>query len=181
MPYAGIPYPSNTFTPWGQPNLSYMPSMGGIHIHTVGGVGGPPYGGPPTMGPNGPGGPGGFPPCFPNGPSGPGGSGGPPPSGFGGSGGLPPKGPKGSGGPPPGGPNGPGGPPPRGHNGPNGPDPRNQPPTGKSSSYSSLKNLSISLLTVLLVLICHINITSMCNLIVSYLFEQIWTFLICPS
>ena len=30
-------------------------------------------------------------------------------------------------------------------------------------------NLSISVLTILLVLICHINITSMCNLIVSYL------------
>ena len=31
------------------------------------------------------------------------------------------------------------------------------------------KNLSISLLMVLLVTICHINITSMCNLTVSYL------------
>ena len=44
MPYTGIPYPSNTFTPWGQPNWFYMPPMGGIPIHTAGGAGGPPYG-----------------------------------------------------------------------------------------------------------------------------------------
>ena len=62
MPYVGIPYPSNTFTPWGQPNWSHMPSMGGIPIHTAGGTGGPPYGGPPSRGSNGPRGPGGFPP-----------------------------------------------------------------------------------------------------------------------
>ena len=40
IPYDVIPYPSNTFMPWGQPNWSYMPTMGGILIHTAGGVGG---------------------------------------------------------------------------------------------------------------------------------------------
>ena len=61
----------------------------------VGGVGVPPYGGPPPVGPGGPpyGGP---PPC------GPGGPGGPPPSGPGGPGSPPPN--------PPNPPNGPGGP-----------------------------------------------------------------------
>jgi len=133
MPYAGIPYPSNTFMPWGKPNWSYMPSMGGIPIHTAGSAGGPPYGGPPLGGPNGPGGPGGFPPYGPNGLCGPRGPGGPPPSGSRGSGGLPPRGPGGSGGMPPGnpggpgGPRGPGGPPPRGPSGPDDPDPINQP------------------------------------------------------
>ena len=29
MPYAEIPYPRNTFMPWGQPNWSYMLAMGG--------------------------------------------------------------------------------------------------------------------------------------------------------
>ena len=41
--YTRIPYPGNAFTPWGKPNWSYMPTMGGIHIHTTGGVVGPPY------------------------------------------------------------------------------------------------------------------------------------------
>ena len=50
MPYAIITYPSNTFTPWGQPNWSYMPTMGGIPIHTTGGAEGLPYGGPPPGG-----------------------------------------------------------------------------------------------------------------------------------
>ena len=50
MPYVGFPYPSNTFTPWGKPNWSYMPAMGGISIHTAGGAEGPPYGGPPSRG-----------------------------------------------------------------------------------------------------------------------------------
>ena len=50
MPYAGIPYPSNTFTPWGKPNCSYMPAMGWILINAAGGTGGPPYGGPPPWG-----------------------------------------------------------------------------------------------------------------------------------
>ena len=45
--YPRIPYPGNTFTPWGKPNWSYMPVMGGMPILTAGGVGGPPYGGPP--------------------------------------------------------------------------------------------------------------------------------------
>ena len=44
IPNAGIPYPSNTFTPWGKPNWSYMPAMGWIPIHTAGGARGPPYG-----------------------------------------------------------------------------------------------------------------------------------------
>ena len=38
--YPGIPYPGNTFTPWGKPNWSYMPVMGGMPIHTVVGSGG---------------------------------------------------------------------------------------------------------------------------------------------
>ena len=52
MSYTGIPYPGNTFTPWGKPNWSYMPSLGGIPIHMAGGAGGPPYGGPPPAGPS---------------------------------------------------------------------------------------------------------------------------------
>ena len=150
MPYAGIPYPSNTFMPWGKPNRSYMPAMGGTPIHTAGGAGGPPYVGPPPGGPNGPGGFGKFPPYDPGGPtrpgvfptSVPGGSGGPPPSGSGGSRGLPPRGPRGLGGPPPSGPGGPGcpnslggprglgGPPLGGFGRPNGPNPENQPLPG---------------------------------------------------
>ena len=59
--YSGIPYPGNTFTPWGKPNWSYMPTMGGIPIHTGGGFGGKPYGGPPFGGPPGGGPPGGGP------------------------------------------------------------------------------------------------------------------------
>ena len=82
MPYAGIPYRGNTFTPWGKLNWSYIPAMGGIHIHTVRGAGGPPYRDPPSRGPNGPGGPGGFPPYGPNGPGGPGGPSGFPPNGL---------------------------------------------------------------------------------------------------
>ena len=109
MPYTGIPNPRNTFTPWGKPNWSYMPVMGGIPIHTAGGVKGPPYGGPPPRGPSvppygGPRSPNGPPPGDPGGSFGPGGFGGPPPSG----------------------PRGPGGPPPNGHNGPGGPNPRDQ-------------------------------------------------------
>ena len=77
MPYAGIPYPSNTFMPWGKPNWSYMPAMGGIPIHTEGGAGGPPHGGPPPGVPHGPRGSGNFHPYDIRGPSGPGG-----PSGF---------------------------------------------------------------------------------------------------
>ena len=50
----GIPYPSNTITPWGKPNLSYMPAMEGIPKHTAGGPRGPPHGGPPLGGPHGP-------------------------------------------------------------------------------------------------------------------------------
>ena len=42
-----IPYPGNTFTPWGQPNWSYMPTLGGIPIHAAGGTEGTPYRGPP--------------------------------------------------------------------------------------------------------------------------------------
>ena len=49
-----IPCPSNNFTPWGKPNWSYMPSMGGIPIHIARGAGGPPYGDPPPGRPNGP-------------------------------------------------------------------------------------------------------------------------------
>ena len=37
MPYARIPYPSNTFTPWGKPNWSYMPAMGG-YLYILRGV-----------------------------------------------------------------------------------------------------------------------------------------------
>ena len=150
----GIPFPSSTFTPWGKPNWSYMPAMGGIPIHTAVGAGGLPYGGPPLGGPNGPGGPGGPPhaPSIPSGPGGPSGfppygsrgSGGPPPSGSSGSRGLPPLGGSGgSGGFPPGGPSrpdgpkGPGGPPHIGSSGPNCLDPGNQPPVGRSSNGSS--------------------------------------------
>ena len=138
MPYARIPYPSNTFTPWGQPNWSYMEAMGGIPIHTAGGTGGPPYGGPPPRGPNGPRGPSGFPSYSPNGLGGPRGPGGFPPNGPGGSGGLSPSGPSHPGGlNGSSGPRGPGGPPPGGPSGPSGPDPQNQPPMGKFSSSSS--------------------------------------------
>ena len=42
-------------------------------------------------------------------------------------------------------------------------------------------NLFISLPMSLLVITCHINITSLCIPIDSYLSLQIWTFLICPS
>ena len=51
MSYTRIPYPGNTFTPWGKPNCSYMPALGGIAIHTTGGARGPPYGGTLLMGP----------------------------------------------------------------------------------------------------------------------------------
>ena len=75
----GIPYPCNALTTWRQPNWSYMLAMGGIPIHTARVVRGPPYGGPPTRGPNGPRGYGNFPPFGPSGPSGPRGPGGFPP------------------------------------------------------------------------------------------------------
>ena len=57
MSYTGIPYPGNNFTPCWKPNWPYMPTLGGIPIHMAGGVGGPPYGGPPPASPGGPRGP----------------------------------------------------------------------------------------------------------------------------
>ena len=44
--YPIIPYPRNMFTPWGKPNLSYIPIPGGTHINTARGYGGLPYGEP---------------------------------------------------------------------------------------------------------------------------------------
>ena len=40
--YSRIPYPGNTFTPWGKPNWSYMQTMGGIPILIAEGAKGEP-------------------------------------------------------------------------------------------------------------------------------------------
>ena len=44
--YLEMPFPINMFTPWGEPNWSYMPMLGGTPINTVGGCGRPPSGPP---------------------------------------------------------------------------------------------------------------------------------------